>query len=228
MNPVFFPSLPNEGYTISRVLDPGHYRLTIVLPAERDTLTADFSLLNSFRVYTPKTGFRRFYFYEDPLLFTWLNDPGAGMYEITLSLTYEEWLKSGGTIKKKAVFTRQLLPSQLEPDGDRYNYRFFSDSFFARMGTVIGADSRVDYRKPVGFEMVITAADTTLAKYLSWFNLEIDDRTNPNGNVDGAVGVVASKFSVHYPGLVLSGRSQDSLVRGRYTRKLDFVNNPDW
>jgi uncharacterized protein YceK len=227
-DPGYFPTQPNESFGINQLLFPGRYRLTIVIPSENKTLTADFSLLNSFRVYTPKAGFKRFYFYEDPILFTWLNDPGAGMYEITFQLRYQEVLKNGDSGIKTAVFTRQLLPSQLEPDGDRFNYRFFSDSFFAKMGTSIGSDSRINYRKPLDFSMMITAADTTLSRYLSWFNLEIDDKINPNGNVQGAIGVVASKCSVRFNNLILSGRSQDSLVRGRYTKNLEFVNNPDW
>ena len=74
----------------------------------------------------------------------------------------------------------------------------------------------------------MTAADTTLARYLDWFKMEIDDKVNPNGNVAGAIGVVGTKYTVPFPDLVLSPRSQDSLVKGRYTKKLDFVYNPDW
>jgi len=57
---------------------------------------------------------------------------------------------------------------------------------------------------------------------------EIDDKVNPNGNVDGAIGVVGTKMSVPFTNLTLSSRSQDSLVKGRYTKKLGFINNPDW
>ena len=137
-------------------------------------------------------------------------------------------MKSGDSALYTASFTRQLNPSELEYDQGRYNYRFFSDSFFARLGTSIFQNSSVDYRKPLDLELVITAADTTLARYLNWYHLEIDDKVNPNGNVKGAIGVVGTKYSIPFQNLILSQRAQDSLVRGRYTRKLDFVNNPDW
>jgi hypothetical protein len=223
-----FPALPNEAFVLNKKLQPGNYQLTVILPETKDTLTAPFAFINTFKVITPKAGFKRFYFYEDPILFSWFSDPAAGMYEIALTLKYEEMLKSGVSRIKSASFTRQLEPFELEADQDRYSYRFFSDSFFAFLGTNIAKNDSVDYRKPISLELLMTAADTTLARYLNWFNLEIDDKINPNGNVKGAIGVVGTKYSIPFPDLIPSLRSQDSLVRGKYTRKLGFVNNPDW
>jgi hypothetical protein len=223
-----FPEYPNEVYALIQKLHQGNYQLTVILQSEKDTLTASFTFIHTFKVITPKTGFKRFYFYEDPILFSWLSDPAAGLYEITLNLKYEERMKTGESKICSASFTRQVNPSELEVDQDRYNYRLYSDSFFARLGTSIQQNDAVDYRKPLNLELLITAADTTVARYLDWFQLEIDDKINPNGNVTGAIGVVGTKYSIPFPDLILSARSQDSLVKGRYTKKLDFVNNPDW
>ncbi|MFA6126032.1 MAG: hypothetical protein WC699_01900 [Bacteroidales bacterium] len=223
-----FPALPNEAYSLNRKLQEGNNRLTVILPSEKDTLSADFDFIKAFKVINPKAGFKSFYFYEDPILFTWVSDPAAGLYEITLNLKFEEWMKNGEFRVKTASFSRQLNIADLEYEMGRYSYRFYSDSYFAHLGTSIPLDQAVDYRKPVDLELLITAADTTLAKYLNWFNLEIDDKVNPNGNVKGAIGVVATKYSISFPDLILSPRSQDSLVRGRYTKKLDFISNPDW
>jgi hypothetical protein len=223
-----FPENPNEVFVLNQLLNAGNYLLTVVLPTEKDTLTANFNFINAFKVVTPKTGFKRFYFYEDPILFTWIADASAGLYEITFNLEYEEYMKNGVILLSKAAYTRQLNPAELEFENGRYTFRFFSDSFFAKMGTVILPKQELDYRKPVGLELIITAADTTIARYLNWFNLEIDDKVNPNGNVDGAIGVVGTKMSVPFTNLTLSSRSQDSLVKGKYTKKLGFINNPEW
>lgn len=223
-----FPPYPNEVYRLYHQLDPGNYRLTIILPSEKDTLTAGFTFISTFKVLTPKAGFKRFYFYEDPVLFSWVADPAAGLYEINILLKYEEWMKTGESKSCSVNFSRQIHPVQLERDQDRCNYRFYSDSFFAFLGTTISRNDAVNYRKPVALELMITAADTTLSRYLDWFDLEIDDKVNPNGNVDGAIGVIATKYSVPFPDLILSPRSQDSLVKGRHTKNLAFVNNPDW
>lgn len=223
-----FPEYPNEVYMLNQKLYPGNYQLNVIIPSEKDTLTARFSFINTFSVITPKAGFKRFYFYEDPILFTWLADPSAGLYEITLNLQYEEWMKTGASRVCSVSFTRQLDPSELEFEKNRYSYRFYSDSFFAHLGVSIRQNTAVDYLKPVALGLLITAADTTLAKYLNWFHLEIDDQVNPNGNVNGAIGVVGTKYSIPFRDLILSPRSQDSLVRGRYTKKLGFVNNPEW
>lgn len=223
-----FPAFPNESYVLDKKLYEGDYFLTVILPTEKDTVTARFSFINGFKVVTPKAGFKRFYLYEDPILFSWSDHPEAGLYEISLILQYEEWMKTGEHRTDSVNYTRQVRVSELEHEKDRYNYRFYSDSFFARLGTSIVMNAAVDYRRPTSLELIVTAADTTLSKYLNWFNLEIDDQVNPNGNVEGAIGVVGTKYSVPFHNLTLSPRAQDSLVRGRYTRKLDFVNNPDW
>ncbi|MCX6223715.1 MAG: hypothetical protein NTV01_03020 [Bacteroidia bacterium] len=223
-----FPEYPNESFVLKQKLQPGDYLLTVILPSENDTLTARFTFINTFKVITPKVGFRRFYFYEDPIQFSWSYDSAAGLYEITLNLKYEEWLNTGESKICSVSYTRQLNLGDLEFENNRYLYGMFSDSFFAHLGTSILKDPAVYYRKPVGLELLITAADISLARYLNWFKLEIDDKVNPNGNVQGAIGVVGTKYSIPFPDLVLSPRSQDSLVRGRYTKKLDFVNNPDW
>lgn len=223
-----FPEYPNEVYVLNQKLHPGNYVLTVILPSERDTLTAGFTFINAFKVFTPKAGFKRFYFYEDPTLFSWSSDPAAGLYEITINLKYEEWMKTGESKICSVGYTRQLNPSDLEFEKDHYNYRFYSETYFAHLGTSIRQNDLVNYRKPINLELICTAADTTLARYLNWLNLEIDDKINPNGNVKGAIGVVGTKYSVPFHNLIMSERSQDSLVKGKYTKKLGFVNNPDW
>ncbi len=223
-----FPAFPNEVYVLNQKLYEGDYLLKVIIPSEKDTLTAKFAFIHPFKVISPKFGFKRFYFYEDPTVFSWYSDPAAGLYEISLNLAYEEWLKTGVTRRCSVSYTRQLNFADLESEKDHYNFRFYSDNFFARLGTIIKQNDSIDYRKPVGLTLLITAADTTLAKYLNWIHQEIDDKVNPNGNVVGAVGVVGTKYSVPFTGLTLSQRSQDSLVRGRYTKKLGFVSNSDW
>lgn len=227
-DPGRFPSLPNKAYKLSGRLNQGSYRLEIILPADQDTLTADFSLLSSFTVLSPRPGFKRFYFYDDPTVFSWRTNAAAGLFEVSFRFSYIEVTVAGDTTMHSLKFNRQIKPELLELEADHYNYRFYSDPFFAFIASRMPPGNNFEYRKPVDLSMEITAADTTLARYLNWFNLEIDDQVNPNGNIPGAIGVVASKYTIHYPGLVFSPRAQDSLVRGRYTGKLGFVANSEW
>jgi hypothetical protein len=213
---------------LKKKLAPGYYQLTIHLPEENDTLISRFTIMDEFDVLQPKSGIKRFYFYEDPTVFSWSRHPGAGLYELTFILTYQEVLKTGQYSDHTIRFSRQLKPENLEFEKDHYNYRYYSDSFFAYIGTQIQPDEEVDYRKPVNFDIEIAAADTTLARYINWYDLEIDDKINPNGNISGAIGVIGSKYTVSFPGLSLSDRSQDSLIKGRYTRDLGFVSNSQW
>jgi len=224
----YFPRLPNEYYALERKLNPGYYHVTVLLPEEDDTLTAQFTLLSELEVLQPRKGMTRFYFYEDPTVFAWKPHPGAGLYEISFSLIYEEVLKTGYAGKKTITHSRQLRPGHLEFERDRYNYRYYSDPFFAYLSTQVKPDDEVDYRKPLELSIRITAADTVLARYINWYGLEIDDKINPNGNIPGAIGVIGSIYTVTFPGLSLSSRSQDSLIKGHYTRDLGFVGNSEW
>ncbi|MFO7617072.1 MAG: hypothetical protein R6V75_07455 [Bacteroidales bacterium] len=226
--PGLFPELPNQAYRFQGALRGGNYRLTAVIPGQVDPITADFRAIDGFTVITPRAGTKRLYLYDDPLQFSWYKHPEAGLFEISFILSYLEVDKTGGTTNHTLRYNRQLKPEQMEADPVKYSYLYYSDPFFAFLGGHIPRDPQVDYRKPVRLDMEITAADTTLARYLNWSSLEIDDRINPNGNVVGAIGVVASKYTVVFPDMALSPRAQDSLVRGRYTRDLEFVANSDW
>ncbi|MFA6352613.1 MAG: hypothetical protein WCW86_09840 [Bacteroidales bacterium] len=225
--PGLLPRLPNQAYRYEGSLHQGNYRMTVNIP-DQPEITADFRLLDGFTIITPRPGTKRFYLYDDPILFSWYRHPEAGLFEISLIISYEEVTKDGASSLKSARYNRQLKPDNLEADPIKNSYLFYSDPFYAYLGGHITRDPQVDYRKPVRFDMEITAADTTLARYLNWFALEIDDKINPNGNVNGAIGVVASKCTVVYPDLILSQRAQDSLVRGHYTQDLGFVANSDW
>jgi hypothetical protein len=227
-NPGLFPSLPNQAYRLKGRLGAGTYRLEIQIPAGQKTLSADFNLLESFAVLIPKPGFKRFYFYDDPNLFSWKVNEAAGLFEISFLFSYIEVTAATDTTRHTIRFTRQIRSDVLELEAGHYNYRFYSDPFFAWIASKMPAGIPFDYRKPVDLSLEITAADTTLARYLNWFNLEIDDQVNPNGNIQGAIGVAASKCTIRYPNLVFSPRAQDSLVRGRYTGGLGFVANSEW
>jgi hypothetical protein len=227
-NTGYFPSLPNEAFVLNKKLTAGYYMVRIQLPEDGDTLTARFAIIDALKVLLPKAGLKRFYFYEDPTVFAWMPHPGAGLYELSFILTYQESLKSGENQFRTLRFNRQLRPETLEVSTDRYVYRYYSDAFFASIGTQVPYNEEVEYRKALNLDIELTAADTTLARYINWYSMEIDDKNNPNGNVAGAIGVIGSKYTVTFPGLSLSDRSQDSLIRGRYTRDLGFVSNSNW
>jgi len=226
--PGVFPSLPNKIYRLNSDLFPAWYRLSVIIPEKGDTLSALFHLMADFTVQTPRKGFKKFYLYDDPTIFSWNGSKEAGLYEISMTLTYEEYLKTGEINSDSVIYTKQLTPESMETGKGFLEYRFYSDGFYAAIPGQVKPDPAVDFRRPVNFNLSITAADTVVSKYIRWFNLEIDDKVNPNGNIPGAVGVIGSKNTVRFTNLTLSNRAQDSLVRGRYTKNLSFTANTNW
>jgi hypothetical protein len=223
-----FPALPNKIYLLNSNLFPAWYKLSVTLPEQGDTLSALFHLMADFTVLTPKKGFKKFYLYDDPTIFSWNQSEEAGLYEIAMTMNFEEHLVSGEIKEDSVTYTKQLIPETLETGKGTLEYRFYSDGFYASIPGHVKHDPAVDFRKPTGFSIHITAADTVVSKYIRWFNLEIDDKVNPNGNIAGAIGVIGSKNTIKFTGLTLSNRAQDSLVRGRYTKNLSFAANTNW
>jgi len=226
--PGLFPVTPRVYYRLVSQLRPGNYQLVFESSSTDSTLAIELNLPGPFQLISPHPESRRIYFYEDPMVFSWIPPAGSGVYEIAFILHYEDHFKNSEQISRKFRHTVLLFRETLEQDHDRLVYRFYSDLFFRDAGRSIPVNEEVGYRKPVWIDLEVTAGDTVLSKYLKWQTLAIDGQINPNGNINGAIGFIAGKYTIRMPHLKLSARAQDSLVLGRFTKLLGFVANPDW
>ncbi len=226
--PGLFPEQPHRFYRYSGRLESGNYRIRIETGENNETLIAELVPLKRFTVLTPHPSSRTFYFYEDPTLFSWTPPPGSGIFQIDFTLHYGEFFKNGSRRDSSFTHSVTLFPETLEWNLGTCYYRSFSDPFFGHLGREMSESPGIDYRMPLRFEIGITCGDTILARYVNWDRQQIDGQMNPNGNIKGAIGLIASKYSMRIANMKLSQRSQDSLVKGRYTRDLSFTSNPEW
>lgn len=226
--PGLFPSFPHWYYQLNQTLNPEEYQLEIQCDELNQSLEAVLKLISPLKLYAPRSYARTFYFYEDPTLFIWEEHPEAGIFEIAFVLTWENHLKNGTVEENNCRHSFTLDPEELEKDQAHLKYRFYSDPFFGKVGQIHPDTTNVDFRKPIKLDIEVTAGDKILSQYLKWEKQQIDGQVNPNGNIPGAIGFVASKHTIHLRNLKLSARAQDSLIRGRFTGDLKFVANPDW
>ncbi|MCD6346294.1 MAG: hypothetical protein J7L96_02615 [Bacteroidales bacterium] len=223
-----FPEHPNPIYTLKRILPAGGYTIAIELPGVEQAVIAQTELFNDLRVVYPNKKSKRIYFYDDPLSFTWFPSEHAASYEIAFQLKIEEVNENGDKSIRQVQYSRQIFDNELLWKKDRYQYQIFSDPVFAYWGRTISKNKSVSYRKPIELTASITAADEDLTRYIKYMHPGSDIKKDPKGNIEGAIGIIASKYTVKFSNLKLSPKAMDSLRSGRFTKTLKFVSNSDW
>lgn len=223
-----FPTSPNPIFQLSQKLLPGDYELVIIPEPGGDTIRSGVSLFNDLRVAYPTKTTKRIYFYDDPVSLIWFPASSAFSFEVAFTLRYQEKRPEKEIEIKEISYSRQVLEGDLEWMQDRFKYQLYSDPFFAYLGQNIAATESLEYRKPLELTVNISAADEDLSLFISRNNPDTDTRRDFKGNLEGALGIVAAKCSRKFEKKQLSPKAMDSLRNGRFTRKLKFVNNPDW
>ena len=223
-----FPESPNPVYSLKRILPAGLYTIRITLPGVEKPIISETELFKDLKIIYPNSQAKRIYFYEDPLTFSWFPSENAASYEIAFKLVFEELTEDGESSNRKVQYSRHIQKNELRWERDRYQFQIYSDPVYAFLGTRIPNNKSISYRKPLELIASITAADEELTTYLKEMHPASDIKKDPKGNIDGAIGVIASKFTVRFNHLKLSYKAMDSLRTGRFTKNLKFVSNPDW
>lgn len=224
----YFPDFPNPVYQLEEKLDPGMYTIRIDPGDGSEPIIVTTHLITELVVAYPSRATKRIYFYDDPVSFIWFPSGNAFSYEIAFTLIYEEEHQTNGLQTKSVTYSRRIFEEELEWMQDRYKAFIYSDPVYAYYGLQIQEDELVDYRKPIELILTISTADQDLTLFLSKNSPNIDTRNAIKGNLDKAIGIIASKFSRKFPNMQLSPKAMDSLRRGRFTKDLKFVNNSEW
>lgn len=225
--PGIFPAEPNYQYVLKEKLSPGLYAVVITGSEIQDSVYQEFTLFNDLELIYPSRLAKRIYFYDDPLTFTWRPSEKAGSYEIAIQLSFEEVTETE-TAFRTITYSRTVLEDELEWLGDRWKFRLYSDPFFATVSRNITDSPAVIYRKPVNIRVTLTAADQDLTRFMKQDNPDTPIPVHYTGNLTGALGIVAAKYSVILDNKALSPKAMDSLRSGRFTKSLRFIANPDW
>jgi len=224
----YFPDFPNPIYQLEQKFDPGMYTLRIDPGDGTEPILVSTYLISDLVVAYPSQATKRIYFYDDPVSFIWFPSSYAYSYEIAFTLIYEEKHQLNGLLTKSTTYSRRIFEEELEWMQDRFKAQIYSDPIYAYFGMQLHTDEFVDYRKPIELILTISTADQDLTQFLSSKSPDVDIRLATEGNLDNAIGIVASKFSRKFPNMQLSPKAMDSLRGGRFTKDLKFVNNSEW
>lgn len=224
----YFPEYPNPVYQLHQRLNPGLYTLRIDLGDGSEPVVVTTSLISDLVVVYPGPRTKRIYFYDDPVSFIWFPSGSAYSYEIAFTLVYEEYHEVKGLITKSITYSRRIFEEEMEWMQDRFKAQIYSDPVYAYFGRMLKVDPQVNYRKPIRLISTVSTADQDLTQFISESSPNIDGRNDNKGNLENALGIVASKFSTSFPNMQLSPKAMDSLRGGRFTKNLNFIINPDW
>jgi hypothetical protein len=149
-------------------------------------------------------------------------------YELAFILDYEEADNELEKSIKRLNYSRTIETTELEWLQDRWKFRLYSDPVFGKFSRDVNKNDQVKYRKPIRLTLLITAADTELNQFIDQNDPDTKVEINYSGNLTGAIGIAAAKYTVQLSNLQLSPKAMDSLRTGRFTKDLKFISNPDW
>jgi len=163
--------------------------------------------------------------YNNTLEWAW--DGKENYQEPRITVHYQE-LQSGEWAEKK--LTWNFSPYQVKvftgDRGSKFNYYSgfpFTEAILQHIGGRIKDSPEVEARKLISYDLIVFNADPVFGKYLESDKIVSDQIGRPISNVSNGLGIFASTSKNGCYGFTLDRRSEDSLVRGKYTRHLKFV-----
>jgi hypothetical protein len=98
-----------------------------------------------------------------------------------------------------------------------------SEELLEHLSKWIPEDSRVSFRKVVGFDLIATTGDKDLADYMLMKDWGIDIIEKPYSNLVNAYGLIASRVTTALTDYLPNQKFIDTLVNSSLTRHLKFV-----
>lgn len=225
------------------------YRLTIIKPTQQDTAYASTILCkNFFMAYPPNAGVPLSF--ESPtgldpnpdLLFKWTHDVNSYAYQVGIRFHYEEWIASDPGNKVNKYFTYYFPmfsiflsgggfnTAHFDPSNNQVKYPVTKNDFYGAITTKIEADppgtpsNQLHVRHYTSIDLVVLQASEELYKYitLNTPSLSYVQKLSDYTNVDGGMGVFASRSANGWNGMHLNQQTSDSLRLGHFTIDLNF------
>ncbi len=163
--------------------------------------------------------------YNDLVEWSW--DSHGYYQEPKITVHYQE-LQNGIWSEKQLTWNfSPFEPKEFIGDtGSKFTYYSglpFTESILMHIGGRIKDNPDVEARKLISYDLVVFNADPVFGQYLESDKIVSDQIGRPISNVVNGLGIFASTSKTGQYGWTLDNNSMDSLVKGRYTKKLKFV-----
>lgn len=229
-----FASNPYYLYTTNTALNAAYkYKIEITTP-ENNIITAETEVIADFDAIRPDPNFDVSLLSENYTL-RWSPSDEVGIYDMDLYVRFDEQrLSPSGNIVtepktiKWNVFSNLTRETAIETG--KVNYNLNIDAFFSFLNQNLSNVDSVEYRFFKGLDFVIHAGSNDLKTYndvtYAQFGITASQILLEYTNIEGGLGLFASRYSKHINNVKLTNQSLDLLACDPRTKALKFASSP--
>lgn len=229
-----FATSPYYLYKTNAPLNPDFkYRIEVTTP-ENKVITAETDVIANFDAIRPDPEFDISLLSEN-YTFRWSPSDEVGIYDMDMYVRFDEQriAPSGSIVTeprtiKWNVFSNLNRETSIETG--KVNYDLNIDAFFAFLNQNLSDVDSVEYRYFKGFDFFIHAGSNELKTYndvsFAQFGVTASQILLEYTNINGGLGLFASRYSKQILNVKLSNQSLDLLACDPRTKALKFASSP--
>ncbi len=205
-----------------------HLVLNISIGNQQRLVSADINYLEPPKIFAPRQGLRTLLeFYALPFEIGFEDPLGFARYEAHLLFHIKNIMKNGDTVLQTIdkSFIRNTQNGHIPGDHKNISIYVPGDLFLAQVRQDVKDDPNVDYRLPGQIEVILYTGSSEFYDYIDLNKITDDYGGQIVTNIVGGLGVFALKYREKVTNIFLGPITMDSLLRGRFTRRLNFK---DW
>ncbi|MFT7588178.1 MAG: hypothetical protein ACI959_000385 [Limisphaerales bacterium] len=239
-NTGIFANVPNILYRLERELNPDNvYRLRATSTELEIDITAETPIINDFNVSKPNPNpgpstSLNFATLSD-FQVRWNNGKNAKIYDLQLLVFYHESdVLDIDNVIKDSVLNWTVLRNKVvtNPEGSAgLDFDISRNGFYSFLNSEFNADDAV-VRFVDSLQFRFLAGSETLYQYIQFneaqLGLSANDITAEFTNVEGGIGLFASRYNQYTPKYRLSNQSLDTVGCGRISGGLNFAPSPTY
>ena len=166
-------------------------------------------------------------FYANPFEIGFEDLPGFAKYEVHLLFHIMHVMKDGDTVLQTVdkSFIRNTQGGHVAGNHKNISVYVPGDLLLAQVRQDVKDDPNVEYRLPGQIEVILWTGSSEFYDYIDLNKVADDYGGKVVTNITGGVGVFALKYQRKVDKIFLGPITMDSLVRGRFTGRLNFK---DW
>ncbi len=227
----YFATSPNYNYVLKGPLDllfadSFQIRLLVRIPGENLLLSAQQTYCSPPEFLSPRVSSQtRFSLYtSEPQRIKWVDKYGFQRYILVFRFNYINRFEENEESESFDVSFKN--ESQALSPGQKPGtllHIFEGDDFLRRLSFGIPTNPAIINRSFVSIDILLTGLTKEYCEYEETNQIATDRSGQPVTNIVGGMGLFALKVKSQLKGYLLDPPSLDSLIKGRYTKKLKFV-----
>jgi hypothetical protein len=221
--------------TTTSLTDGRKYKLQVIVPGKKDTITSEAKIIYNLTVNQPKTDVGTFKSYIDlsdslkPYPTVWQLATYGKIYQFMLRFNYMEILNGDTTYHSFETYYPTLvalnmrLPSTQTPS--TMSQKIGGPEFFQKVKSMIPVKANVRRKAlTLDFYYFVAGANYYTYKNVTSSQTGYGQESSSYSNLVNAIGFFDARYSYSILGKEIKGTTHDELANGNYTKNLNFAN----